>query len=131
LPLLLLLVVGGGGSRAETDGSRGLAVVLVALASLIIVLVFSRMSYHHLEVMLGRAHWNEPLDLPGGGRRSLRDSPRVAEARAAAAVAAAGDQDDIEMNQAREPQPMPLMPRIPSLDLLPSVEAAAAADRRP
>jgi hypothetical protein len=37
------------------------------------------MSYHHIEVMLGRAVWNEPLDMPRGGRRSIRESPRAAE----------------------------------------------------
>lgn len=53
----------------------------VALASFIIVVVFCRMSYHHFEVILGRARWNEPLDMPNSGRRSVRDSPRAAAAR--------------------------------------------------
>ena len=38
------------------------------------------MSYHHFEVVLGRAQWNEPLDMPRGGRRPIRDSPRAADA---------------------------------------------------
>ena len=66
---------------AQTAGSRGLALVLVALASFVIVAVFCRMSYHHFEVMVGRAQWNEPLDMPNSGRRLVRDSPRAAEAR--------------------------------------------------
>lgn len=65
--------------RAQTVGSRSLAWVLVALASFISVVVFCRMSYHHFEVMLGRAAWNEPLDTPRGGRRPIQDSPRAVD----------------------------------------------------
>lgn len=75
---------------AQTAGPKGLAVALVALAAVTIVVVFCRMSYHHLEVVTGRAVWREPLDNPtrrAASPASLGDSP---PAPAAAAVAVGG-----------------------------------------
>ena len=93
---------------AQTAGSKGLAVALVALAALTIVMVFCRMSYHHLEVITGQAVWREPLDTPtprATSHVSFGDSPPAAAAAAAAAAVAAGGRRQIpplDISPARE-----------------------------